>query len=190
MKYENEVTVIITESKNELISKLTNNNFKLNEEYIVNDIYFSKDDKIIKNEEFIKNCLLVREIITKDKIIRKITHKYKEIDENGNIIKNGKLDCIVNDKDEAINLLLSLGYSEIVTLNDKISVYSNEDDELMIQEVNDKYLYVEIEENCEYINKKYEDIEEMKNVFNKYDICIKENEYFVKKILIALNDKN
>ena len=57
------------------------------------------------------------------------------------------------------------------------------------RERNNKYLYIEIEEKCEYLNKTYNDIEEMKNVFNKYNIKIKENEYFAKKLLIALTDE-
>ncbi len=121
---------------------------------------------------------------------KKITHKYKEIDKNGNISKNGKLDCDINNIEEAIELLKSFGFKEVIRLNDKLSVYSNKEDELVNQEVNDKYLYIEIEENCEYINKKYKNIEEMKNVFSKYNICIKGNEYFAKKLLIALNDNN
>ena len=190
MKYENEVTVIVTETKEELVYKLHNNEFKLKEEYCVNDIYFSKDNKNINNDEFIKDCILIREIITKEKIIKKITHKYKEIDSNGNISKNGKSDCDINNIEDAIELLKSLGFKEIIRLNDKLSVYSNKEDELVIQEVNDKYLYIEIEENCEYINKKYKNIEEMKNVFSKYNIRITDNEYFAKKLLIALNDNN
>lgn len=190
MKYENEVTVIVTDTKDELVSKLHNNGFNLKEEYCVNDIYFSKDNKSLNNNEFIKDCILIREIITKEKVIKKITHKYKEIDKNGNISKNGKLDCDINNIEEAIELLKSFGFKEVIRLNDKLSVYSNKEDELVVQEVNDKYLYIEIEENCEYINKKYKNIEEMKNVFSKYNICIKDNEYFAKKLLISLNDNN
>lgn len=73
---------------------------------------------------------------------KKITHKYKEID------KNGKLDCDINNIEEAIELLKSFGFKEVIRLNDKLSVYSNKEDELVVQEVNDKYLYIEIEENC------------------------------------------
>lgn len=71
MKYENEVTVIVTDTKDELVSKLHNNEFKLKEEYCVNDIYFSKDNKSLNNNEFIKDCILIREIITKEKVIKK-----------------------------------------------------------------------------------------------------------------------
>lgn len=71
MKYENEVTVIVTDTKDELVSKLHNNEFKLKEEYCVNDICFSKDNKSLNNNEFIKDCILIREIITKEKVIKK-----------------------------------------------------------------------------------------------------------------------
>lgn len=189
MKYENEVTVIVNESIDELKNKLRDSGFELKEEYSVNDIYFSKDNQLVTFDDYEKNNLLIREIVTDKKVIKKITHKYKEIDNDGKILKNGKLDCNINNIEEAYELLISIGYKERIRLKDKLTVYSNKEDELVIQEVNNKYLYIEIEEKCEYLNKTYNDIEEMKNVFNKYNIKIKENEYFAKKLLIALTDE-
>lgn len=67
-------------------------------------------------------------------------------------------------------------------------VYSNGNDEFVVQIVNNKHLYIEIEEKCNYTDKIYKTIDEMIDVIKKYDIPIKGDNYFVKKAEIELKE--
>jgi superoxide dismutase len=46
-----------------------------------------------------------------------------------------------------------------------------------------------VEEFSDRLNKQYSSLEEMKNVFSKYNISIKGNNYFVKKAEIEIEEK-
>jgi len=118
----------------------------------------------------------------------RLTYKYKEYDLNGNIIKSGKADCNVYSITDACNFLEALEYKKIITIRDHLTIYSNETDEIALQEVNDKHTYIEIEEYSNHINKTYT-LDEMKKVFNKYGIPIVSNNYFVKKAEIEMIEK-
>ena len=139
--------------------------------------------------ELLKHCILIRDIVGKDEETKKITYKYKEYNEKEEIVKQGKSDCEILDIEEAKNLFEALNYEELIRINDHIIVYSNNIDELAVQVVNNKHIYIEIEEKCNYINKKYNSLGEMKNVVSKYKIPIKEENYFVKKAEIELEEK-
>lgn len=191
MKYENEITVETVCSIQELNNLLEKLEFKAMEEYDIFDIYMlDKNYNNTENKlELLKHCILIRDIVGKDEETKKITYKYKEYNEKEEIVKQGKSDCEILDIEEAKNLFEALNYEELIRINDHIIVYSNNIDELAVQVVNNKHIYIEIEEKCNYINKKYNSLDEMKNVVSKYKIPIKEENYFVKKAEIELEEK-
>ena len=190
MVFEKEVTVEINLSLEKIKEYFESLNFKLKEEYSINDIYMVKKDFIDSTNnylEILKNCVLIRDIIEKDKEIKMITYKYKEYNENGDIVKQGKSDCRIYDVANAKELLESIGYIELIKINDNIMVFSNDYDEFALQDVNNRHIYLEIEEKCNYIV--YSGIDEMKEVIKKYDIPVKSENYFVKKAEIELMEK-
>lgn len=191
MKFEHEITVEIDCSLEELKSILDKNNFKVADEYELSDIYMIRKDKMNKSDklELLKNCVLIRNIIEEDKNTKKITYKYKEYNDKKEIIKQGKVDCAINSIEEAQQLLEAIEYQEFIKLYDHLIVYTNEEDELAIQLVNNKHIYIEVEEYCNRIDKKYSSVEEMKAVFKKYNIPIKNNDYFVKKAEVEISEK-
>lgn len=89
------------------------------EEYDVNDIYMLEKiySSIEGNLELLKHCALVRDIVEKDKSKSKITYKYKEYNDNLEIIKQGKIDCAVESKEAAKRLLEALNYEELLNNN-------------------------------------------------------------------------
>ncbi|MBR2248868.1 MAG: hypothetical protein IKG58_01375 [Bacilli bacterium] len=190
MKYEKEITVELDTSFEELEKILINNSFKEKERYTVNDIYLiNRNDK--KEKDYLKllsKCVLIRHIIEKDKDTKKITYKYKEYNDKKEIIKQGKIDCNIDDINTGIELFKKLNFEELININDNMIVYSNNEDELVVQYVNNKHIYIEIEDKCHYINKEYKTIEELKEVITKYNIPIKNNDYFVKKAEIELKE--
>lgn len=190
MKFENEVTVEIDMELSKLKKYLSDLGFQEREEYDLNDIYMVNKNIEHNNDPLtiLSNCILIRHIIEKDKEKKQITYKYKEYDDNGDIIKQGKVDCVIDSIEQAKTLFENLGYEEIITLNDHLIVYANDFDEFALQNVNDKHLYIEVEEHCNFIDRHYNNNEEMKEVFTKYNIPIKNDDYFVKKAAIEIKE--
>lgn len=185
--YENEITVEVDIDSDGLLAILNNNNFIKKEEYDVNDIYMSKYfDKNTNPLEILKQCILIRNVITKEKDIKKITYKYKEYNDTGDIIKQGKIDCPIESIGKAKQLFEAIGYNEIINIKNHNVVYANDTTEMIIQYVNDKHIYIEIEGHCDYIDRVYKNIDEIKEDFNKYNIPIKDNNYFAKKAVNEL----
>lgn len=190
MKEEKEITVEVQYTLEKLKEILNKNNFKLKEIYDVNDIYMI-DKNYLKEKDPLKllnHSILLRHVILEDKEKKLITNKQKVYNDKKEIIKQSKIDLKVYSIKEAKNFFETINYQELIKINDHLSVYANEEDELCIQMVNDKHIYIEIENNCSFINKVYDNIEEMKDVFKKYNIKIKDNDYFVKKAEIELDE--
>jgi len=178
MKFENEITVEVDTNLDNLILLLTKHNFKLKEKYSGNcGITLVK---IKEMYQLLKKCVLVRNLILSSGEKKLLTYKYKEYDEYKNIIRQAKLNLNVDDINTLVEILKLVDFKELIKINDDILVYSNDIDEINIQCVNNKHIYIEIESKCNYINKIYKTID-MKNVIKKYNIPIKGENYFVKK---------
>ena len=189
MKYEDEITVEVTTDLDSLIKLLKDNGFKLKEEYQLNDIYMiNKNDKEVDPLSLLNKCVLIRNIIEVDKEKKLLTYKYKEYNDKKEIVKQGKVSCTVDDIENSKLLFEKLNFVELIRINDHMYVFANDKDELAIQSVNDKHIYIEIENKCNYIDKVYDSIDEMKSVITKYSIPIKEDNYFVKKAEIELKE--
>ena len=188
MNFENEITVLVNSELNDIKEYLSNFGFKVMEEYCVNDIYMiNKYD--IDNEyslDLLKKCVLIRDIIDESGSKKFLTYKYKEYNDKEEIIKQGKINVKVDSIDNSKKLLEALNFEELISINDSLIVYSNGVDEIVLQYVNNKHVYIEIEDKCNYIDKKYGSIEEMIDVIKKYNIPIKDDNYFVKKAYIEL----
>ena len=189
MNYENEITVEVDTSLENLISILENKGFKLKETYDLNDIYLiNKADKKGDYLSMLNNCILIRHIIEENKETKMLTYKYKEYNENKEITKQGKIKVIVDDIDNSKLLFEKLNFEELIRINDHMLVYATDKDELVIQNVNGKHLYVELEDECHYADRFYNSIDEMKEVITSNSIPIKGNNFFVKKAEIELQE--
>ncbi len=189
MKIENEITVLVTGTYEELHNKLINSGFIIKDKYVANDVYMiDKDLDITKLStlEILKHCAIVREITGYKKVL---LYKHKEYDENGNILVNGKIECPIEDIDKAVNFMKAINYDVLFEIHDNCTEYINNEIELIVQEVNNKYIFFEAEEECRYINKKFSSTNEIKDTINKYDLPFNKDNYFVKKAEIILNEK-
>lgn len=189
MNYENEITVEVNTTLEDLISILENNGFKLKETYDLNDIYLiNKVDKKGDYLSMLNKCVLIRHIIEENKETKMLTYKYKEYNENKEITKQGKVKVKVDDIDNAKLLFEKLNFEELIRINDHMLVYATDKDELVIQNVNGKHIYIEIEDKCNYADRFYNSIDEMKAVIIDSKIPIKDNNFFVKKAEIELQE--
>ncbi len=195
MKMENEITVMVKCDYMTLHRQLIDNGFKIKEEYTLNDSYMvNKDVNIynMDNLEILKKCILVRSI---NGIKKVLLYKYKEFDSDGSIIKQGEVECPIEDINKAISFMNAINYKELFEIKDKCIVYANDKTELIVQLVNDEYIFIEMEDECAHINKKYSSIDELKEDIKSYNFSVDYSNFFVKKAEIMLdtykeNNKN
>ena len=189
MKYENEITVQVTCSYEELHNLLIKQGFKIIEKYTIIDEYLISKDYDLRNKNYLdilKECVIVRYI---ENIVKELLYKYKEYNNNGDIIKQAKVSCKVNDIKEASSFMKTIGYKELIHIQNNSIVYTNDKIEFAVQLVNDKYIFIELEDKSEYLNKTYSSIEEMKEEINLYNLPIVKDKYFAKKAAIILEDE-
>ena len=189
MKYENEITVQVTCSYEELHNLLIKKGFKIIKKYTIIDEYLISKDYDLRNKNYLdilKECVIVRYI---ENIVKELLYKYKEYSNNGDIIKQAKVSCKVNDIKEASNFMKTIGYKELIHIQNNSVVYTNDKIEFAVQLVNDKYIFIELEDKSEYLNKTYSSIEEMKEEINLYNLPIVKDKYFAKKAAIILEDE-
>ena len=188
MKKEIEITVRVNVGYEKLEEELKQNNFIKKEEYIVNDSYLINSSINItdmKSLDILKKCVLVRDIVG---ILKQLLYKYKKYDNNGDIIEQGKIKCPVTDINKAMEFMNAIGYEKLFNIYDKCIVFANDKTELVVQLVNDKYIFIEMESEPQYINKKYENVEELKDDICSYNLSIDKSNFFVKKAELILNE--
>ena len=188
MKLEKEITVLVNTDYETLHKKLIENNFKIKEKFDLNDIYMIHKDVDIENIsklDVLKQCILVRDVVGYGKYL---TYKYKKYAPNGDILEQGKTECEINNIDEAVKFMEAINYKILFKIYDKCIVYANETTEFAVQLVNDKYIFIELEDKCNHIDRTYNEIEEMKNDLDSYNLPYDKDNYFVKKAELILNE--
>ncbi len=186
---ELEITVKVNCSFEELNKYLLDKGFKIVDKYSCYDRYMidkNIDISKMKDLDVLDKCILARRIGTSKKCL---TYKKRIYDENENIISQTKLDCIVDDVDQAIKFMESIGYKVLFEIYDELVVYSNGKIEFASQMVNDKYLLIEMEDKSSITPKhNYDNIDDMIKDFEKVGIDYDKSNYFVKKAQIVLNE--
>lgn len=188
MKKEIEITVRVNVGYEKLEEELKRNNFIKKEEYIVNDSYLINsliNITDMKSLDILKKCVLVRDIVG---ILKQLLYKYKKYDSNGDIIEQGKIKCPVTDINKAMEFMNAIGYEKLFDIHDKCIVFANDKTELVVQLVNDKYIFIEMESEPQYINRKYKNVEELKDDICSYNLSIDKSNFFVKKAELILNE--
>lgn len=188
MKKEKEITVRVNVSYEKLKEELKQNNFVKKEEYIVNDSYLINsliNITDMKSLDILKKCVLVRDIVG---ISKQLLYKYKKYDSNVDIIEQGKIKCPVTDINKAMEFMNAIGYEKLFDIHDKCIVFANDKTELVVQLVNDKYIFIEMESEPQYINRKYENVDELKDDICSYNLSIDKSNFFVKKAELILNE--
>ena len=188
MKYENEITVQVTCNYEELHSLLIKQGFKIIEKYTLIDEYLISKDYDLKNKnslDILKECVIIRYI---ENTLKELLYKYKEYSNNGDILKQAKVSCKVNDIKEASNFMKTIGYKELIHIQNNSVVYTNDKIEFAVQLVNDKYIFIELEERSEHVKTVFSNVEDMKKVIDSLNIPMIKNNYFAKKAVIVLEE--
>lgn len=188
MYQEKEITVLVTSSYEELHDKLLENNFKLVQKFKVIDEYLveKNTDLNLPLLEILKKCVLVRNIVGYKKVL---LYKHKTYDSKGNILENGKTECLIENIESAIKFMEAINYQKLITINDQCIKYINDKIELIVQLVNDKYIFIEVEEKMEFTKDNKLTFEEIIEIFKTYDLPYDKTNYYAKKAEMILKDK-
>ena len=179
IKQENEITIRILCSKEELIKYLEEKGLKKGRKFTLDDHYLIP--KILKIEELtvreiLSKAVIIRGIENDGKIVNKITFKKKNINEKGEIVSQTATSCEVIDYTEGIKLFEELEYYEIMNIIEDDIIYYNDKIELAIKDIENGDLLIETE-----TNKNITTIEELKKIIEKLEIPFEKDNYFVKK---------
>ena len=179
IKQENEITIRILCSKEELIKHLEGKGLKKGRKFRLDDHYLIP--KTLKLEELtareiLSKAVIVRNIENDGKIVNKITFKNKIINGKGEIVSQTATSCEVMDYTEGIRLFEELGYYEIMNIIEDDIIYYNDKIELAIKDVYNGDLLIETETNNNITT-----IEELKEIIESLEIPFEKDNYFVKK---------
>ncbi len=188
MVKEKEITVLVTSSYEELHDKLLKNGFKKIQTFNIIDEYLiaKSTDLSLAPLDILKKCVLVRNIIG---YMKALVYKHKTYDTEGNVLENGKTECIVEDVATAIKFLEAINYERLITINDQCIKYANDKIEIIVQLVNDKYVFIEVEDKFEIIKNSSLNFDEIVAIFKTYDLPYDKSNYYAKKAEMILKDK-
>lgn len=189
LKENNEITIKIKGSLNEFYKIIEEKDFKIAHKFSMNDAYFIPETlnlNKMSTREILSKAILVREIKgkTSGKILKKITFKIKNFDDNGNILSQEAVNCDIIDIEDAKNLLKAIGYREVMCIKEDDIVYEKDGLQLAIKDIKngDKLIEIETEDNDDLNT-----IDKLIQRINKLDIPIYTDNYFVKKAEIELD---
>ena len=185
VKEENEITIKVTCSNDELIKHLTNKGFNEGRKFTLDDYYLIPKDMYIDKlttREILAKAVIIRYIVDDGKIIQKITFKKKNINEKGEILSQKATNCDILDFRAGINLFSELGYYEIMNIKESDVIYYKDNIELALKFIENSNTLIEIE-----TNDNFDTIDKLKRLVNEIEIPIEKDTYFVKKAEDELN---
>ncbi len=185
VKEENEITIKITCSNEQLIKHLTDKGFCEGRKFTLDDYYLiPKDLKLddLTTRDILSKALIIRYIVDDGKIIQKITFKKKDINGNGEILSQKAINCDVLDYKAGINLFNELGYYQIMNIKESDIIYYKDKLELAIKFIENSNTLIEIE-----TDDNFKTIVELKQLVTELEIPIEKGNYFVKKAEDELN---
>ena len=151
-----EITVRLIGKIEDAIANLENKGFKKIRESDNDDIYLSNLDIQIKKEniqEFLKHSVLLRNLKLDGKEIKKITYKNKELDNNGDVISEQKVNLDCNDLIKAEELFNCLGFYKLIEVKYHVVVYEKDGKEFAFQIVENLGNLIEYENVNDFTGK-------------------------------------
>lgn len=185
----NEITVRLNSSIEEMYRILENKDFKIVEKFFLDDTYFipkELDLESLSIRNILSNAILLRDISEYIPIrkVHKLTFKRKTIDEDGNILKQDKVDCGILSIEEGRKFIEAIGYKELMNIKEYNVVYEKDKLQIAVKDIENGDNLIEVEMNND--NKEIDTIEKLKQMINELQIPVDKSDYFVKKAEIEL----
>ena len=161
-----EITVRLDENMQNAIRKLEKQGFKKIRESEIDDIYMTSKLKELNKDNIqtiLKKSVLLRNLKLENKEIKKITYKNKEIDKNGDIISEQKINLDCSDLEKAKDLFEHLEFEELIRVKYKVMVYNKDKVEYAFQDVKNLGVLIEYENMNDFEGKSLDEINSTKN---------------------------
>ena len=161
-----EITVRLDENMQSAIKKLENQGFKKIRESKIDDVYMTpKLNELNKDniQNILKKSVLLRSLKLENREIKKITYKNKEIDKNGDVISEQKINLDCSDLEKARDLFEHLEFEELIRVKYKVMVYSKDKVEYAFQDVENLGVLIEYENMDDFEGKSLDEINNTKN---------------------------
>ena len=166
-----EITVRLDENMQNAIRKLEKQGFKKIRESEIDDIYMTSKLKELNKDNIqtiLKKSVLLRNLKLENKEIKKITYKNKEIDKNGDIISEQKINLDCSDLEKAKDLFEHLEFEELIRVKYKVMVYNKDKVEYAFQDVKNLGVLIEYENMNDFEGKSLDEINTVKkNMFEE-----------------------
>ena len=160
-----EITVRLDENMQSAISKLENQGFKKIRESQIDDVYMTAKLKELNKDNIqtiLKKSVLLRSLKLENKEIKKITYKNKEIDKDGDIISEQKINLDCSDLEKAKDLFEHLEFEELIRVRYKVTVYGKGKVEYAFQDVENLGVLIEYENMNDFEGKALDEINSVK----------------------------
>lgn len=185
----NEITVKLKCNIEEISEKLEKNNFTVVEKFYLHDKYFipkALNLKDLTSREILSKAILLRNFDEEIPNIKqyKFTFKRKQIDNDGTILKQDKVECEIANIEDGEKFLKAIGYTEIINIKEHDIVYEKNGLKIALIDIENGDKLIEAETVDD--NEEIDTIEKVKQKIEKLNIPIDESNYFVKKAEIKL----
>ena len=192
IKRENEITLKVNCSIEELSNMLGIKGFKVVDKFTMNDIFMvpvSLKNNIsnFTSREILKQAILIRDLkgLFSGKISKKLTFKKKEFDENGDIISQESVNCAIKDANEAEKFLNAINYYKIMNIKESDVVYGKDDLEIAIKDIENGDTLIEVETVSN--NPNIDTVEKLKSHITSLGLPLDTSNFFVKKAEVELD---
>jgi len=189
---ENEITLKINCEIDEFYRILESRGFERVRRFDLFDTYFISNDIELEKlsvREILEKAVLLRDITDYDPFVKtfKLTSKFKEFDKNGNILFQRKVDCIIENLEEGRGFIESIGYKNLMQINERDVVFGKEGFEIAVKDIEngEKLIEVEIIENDE----RYNSVSKLEEKLRLLDLPLDMSNFFVKKAEVELKKK-
>lgn len=145
---ETEITVQVFEEKEQILSHLQKQGFKLERTFQLNDWYYIRHDNIsgMTYQELLSQSILVRQIIA-DSEKCQICFKDKAYDKDGNVICEEKIVSLVDNLANTKQIFLRAGLNNYCTLMNNSFEYRKGDIYFALQVIENLGIFIEYEED-------------------------------------------
>ena len=163
--------------------------FKVEDKFKLDDSFFVLENLDLENmttREILANAVIVR-IVERDggRLVKNITYKKKVFDDEGNILSQSKVECDVLNEEDAKRLFSAIGYKEIMRIKESDIAFEKDGFSFAVKDIENGAKLIEAEADLKI--EEMNSLEKIKAMFDKYEIPIYKDDYFIKKAELELN---
>ena len=185
----NEITVRVKGDLESFYKTIKEKGFKIEDKFKMDDTFFvpeTLDLERMTTREILSKAVIVRTVERESgRLVKNITYKKKVFDDAGNITFQSKVECDVLEIEDAKRLLSVIGFKEIMRIKESDIAFEKDGFSFAVKDIENGEKLIESEANPDI--EEMNTLDKIKVMFDKYEIPIYKDDYFVKKAELELN---